>query len=254
MNRIDERFAELRKENRKALVAFLTVGDPDTEVSKKAMLAMQSEGVDVIDIGVPFSDPAADGIVIQVADERAISNGTDIFAVFEAVRAVRNEIEIPMVLHLYYNVILQYGTEKFFEECSKIGIDAVLIPDLPYEENSDIDTYTEKYGVYKINYISPTNEERMKKIAENSEGYLYCVSSKNDIDCASFTAKLREYSDIPLMAGYNVADGKEATQYAEHFDGVIAANAIVEAIASGSDDEERLDNLKNVLRDLKAGL
>ncbi len=201
MNRIDERFAKLMNENKKALAAFLTVGDPNVEVSKKAMLAMQSEGVDIIDVGVPFSDPAADGIVIQVADERAISNGTDIFAVFEAVKAVRGEIEIPMVLHLYYNVILQYGIERFFKECSEIGIDAVLIPDLPYEENGDIDTYTEKYGVYKINYISPTDEDRTRRIAENSKGYLYCVSSKTDIDCAAFTAKIREYSDIPLMAG-----------------------------------------------------
>ena len=254
MNRIDEKFSILRKENKKALVAFLTVGDPDADFSKKAMIAMQEEGVDVIDVGVPFSDPAADGPVIQLADERALEKGTDIFKVFETVEGVRGEIKIPIVLHLYYNVMLQYGTEKFFEKCQQIGIDGVIIPDLPYEENDDIDTYTEKYGVYKINYISSASDERIKLVAENSKGFLYCVSSREDVDGKEFADRVKKYSDIPLCAGFNITDGEKAKKYAQHFDGVVVSNPIVEAIASGNSDAERLDNLNNKLRDLKAGL
>lgn len=254
MNRIDEKFTALRKENKKALVAFLTVGDPDTDFSKKAMLAMQNEGVDIIDIGVPFSDPAADGPVIQLADERAIKKGTDIFKVFETVEAVRSEINVPMVLHLYYNVILQYGAEKFFEKCRQTGIDGVIIPDLPYEENGDIDTYTEKYGVYKINCISLTADERIKAIAENSKGFLYCVSSSDDVDGEVFADSVKKYSDIPLCAGFDITDGETVRKYAKYFDGAVVLNPTVEAVASGNSDGERLDNLTAKLRDLKAGL
>ncbi len=254
MNRIDERFEKVKNENKKALVAFLTVGDPDVDFSKKAMKVMQEEGVDVIDIGVPFSDPAADGPVIQLADERALKNGTDIFKVFEIAEEVRGEIKIPMVLHLYYNVMLQYGIDEFFAKCQQIGIDGVIIPDLPYEENDDIDTYTEKYGVYKINYISLVSDERIKTIAENSKGFLYCVSSRADVDGKAFADSVKKYSDIPLCAGFNITDGERVKKYAQYFDGVVVSNPIVEAVASGNGDEERIDNLSNKLRDLKAGL
>ena len=147
MNRIDERFAKVKADGRKALITFLTVGDPNMEVSEKAIYTMQEEGVDLIELGVPFSDPAADGPVIQRADERALAQGVDIFKVFELVRKIRNNVEVPMVFLLYYNVMVQYGIEKFFKRCQETGVDGLIIPDLPYEESDEIKEYTEKYGI-----------------------------------------------------------------------------------------------------------
>ena len=138
MNRIDERFAKVKADGRKALITFLTVGDPNMEVSEKAIYTMQEEGVDLIELGVPFSDPAADGPVIQRADERALAQGVDIFKVFELVRKIRNNVEVPMVFLLYYNVMVQYGIEKFFKRCQETGVDGLIIPDLPYEESDEI--------------------------------------------------------------------------------------------------------------------
>ena len=138
MNRIDERFAKVKADGRKALITFLTVGDPNIEVSEKAIYTMQEEGVDLIELGVPFSDPAADGPVIQRADERALAQGVDIFKVFELVRKIRNNVEVPMVFLLYYNVMVQYGIEKFFKRCQETGVDGLIIPDLPYEESDEI--------------------------------------------------------------------------------------------------------------------
>ena len=130
MNRIDERFAKVKADGRKALITFLTVGDPNMEVSEKAIYTMQEEGVDLIELGVPFSDPAADGPVIQRADERALAQGVDIFKVFELVRKIRNNVEVPMVFLLYYNVMVQYGIEKFFKRCQETGVDGLITQDL----------------------------------------------------------------------------------------------------------------------------
>ncbi|MCC8170019.1 MAG: tryptophan synthase subunit alpha, partial [Oscillospiraceae bacterium] len=147
MNRIDERLGELKKQGKKALITFLTVGDPNFDVSEKAVIAMQEEGVDLIELGVPFSDPSADGPTIQAADIRALEQGADIFKIFEFVERVREKITLPMVFLLYYNVMLQYGLDEFFKRCQSVGIDGLIIPDLPYEESGEIKEYTEKYGV-----------------------------------------------------------------------------------------------------------
>lgn len=262
MNRIDERFRELKKENKKALITFITVGDPDIDMSEKAILAMQEEGADLIELGVPFSDPSADGPVIQRADERALAGGTDIFKVFELAERIRQKVRIPMVFLLYYNVMIQYGLEKFFERCASAGVDGLIIPDLPYEESGEIKEYTEKYGVYQINLVSPTSRDRIKNIAENSRGFLYCVSSLGvtgekssfDTDFGAFAGTIKKYSDIPACVGFGISNGKQVRELTEYFDGVIIGSAVVKAIASGADKEESLNNLREKIRDLKSGI
>lgn len=257
MNRIDERFNELKKKNKKALIAFLTVGDPDIQTSEKAILTMQEEGIDLIELGVPFSDPAADGPTIQRADERALAAGTDIFKVFEMVEKIRDRIRIPMVFLLYYNVIVQYGTEEFFKRCAAVGIDGLIIPDLPYEEGDEIKEYTEKYGVYQINLVSPTSKDRIEEIAKNSKGFLYCISSLGvtgekstfKTDFNSFAGTIKKYSDIPACVGFGISNGEHVRELTKYFDGAIVGSAIVKALA-----DKGIDGLREKISELKTGL
>ncbi|MDO5398056.1 MAG: tryptophan synthase subunit alpha [bacterium] len=260
MNRIDEHLRKVKAEGRKALVTFLTVGDPDIETSKRAIRIMQSEGVDLIELGVPFSDPAADGTTIQAADERALANGTDIFKVFDMVKEIRDEIKIPMVYLLYYNIIVQYGVEEFFKKCAETGVDGLIIPDLPYEEKDDVEEYVNKYGVYQIFLVSPASKDRVQKIAENAKGFLYCVSSlgvtgekksfKTNFD--EFFGTVRKYAEVPAFVGFGISNGKQVRELSSYCDGAIVGSAIVRAIASGNTTEERMASLTEKLRDLKS--
>ncbi len=262
MNRIDERFAKLNKEGKKALITFLTVGDPNIEVSEKAILTMQEEGVDLIELGVPFSDPSADGPTIQRADERALEQGVDIFKVFTMVERIRDKVEVPMVFLLYYNVIVQYGAEEFFARCKETGIDGLIIPDLPYEESGEIKEYIDKYGVYQINLVSPTSKERIKAIAENAKGFLYCVSSLGvtgeksafNTDFDEFVGIIKKYASVPACVGFGISNGQQVRDLSKYFDGAIVGSAIVKAIATGDSEEERIENLRNKIKDLKSGL
>ena len=262
MNRIDERFNKLKAENKKALITFLTVGDPDIETSVRAILTMQSEGVDLVELGVPFSDPAADGPTIQRADERALAAGVDIFKVFELVEKIRGSVTIPLVFLLYYNVIVQYGAEEFFARCASAGVDGLIIPDLPYEESDEISGYCEKYGVYQINLVSPTSHDRIRDIAKNSKGFLYCVSSLGvtgektefSTDFDEFVGTIKKYSDIPACVGFGISNGAQVKDMCRYFDGAIVGSAIVKAIASGENEDERIENLKMKINDLKSGI
>ena len=249
MNRIDERFAKMKADGRKALITFLTVGDPNMEVSEKAIYTMQEEGVDLIELGVTFSDTAADGPVIQRADERALAQGLDIFKVFELVRKIRNNVEVPMVFLLYYNVMVQYGIEKFFKRCQETGVDGLIIPDLPYEESDEIKEYTEKYDVYQISLVSPTSKDRIKNIAKDAKGFLYCISSLGVTgEKSSFVTNFDEF------VGFGVSNGKQVKELTKYFDGAIVGSAIVKSIATGESVEERINNLREKIKDLKSGL
>ncbi len=262
MNRIDEHMQKVKAEGRKALVTFLTVGDPNIEVSKKAIRTMQDEGVDLIELGVPFSDPSADGTTIQAADERALAAGTDIFKIFDMVKEIRDEIKVPMVFLLYYNIMVQYGVEEFFKKCAETGVDGLIIPDLPYEEKEDVAEYVEKYGVYQIFLVSPTSHDRVEKIANSAKGFLYCVSSLGvtgekssfQTDFDEFFGIVRKYAKVPAFVGFGISNGEQVKKLSEYCDGAIVGSAIVNAIASGNTDEERLDNLRAKIRELKSGI
>ncbi|MGN1116476.1 MAG: tryptophan synthase subunit alpha [Candidatus Ornithomonoglobus sp.] len=262
MNRIDEHFAALKESGRKALITFLTVGDPDIETSKEAIRTMEREGVDLIELGVPFSDPSADGVTIQEADERALAGGTDIHVVFDMVKDIRKEIKVPMVFLLYYNVVLQYGLDAFFKKCAEVGIDGLIIPDLPYEESDEIAEYVEKYNVYQIFLVSPTSRDRVEKIAKAAKGFLYCVSSLGvtgekssfETNFGEFFGIVNKHAACPACVGFGISNGGQVRELSSYCDGAIVGSAIVKAIASGSTLEERMANLTAKLKDLKSGI
>lgn len=262
MNRIDEHLGAVKKAGKKALIGFLTAGDPNLEFTKKAVKIMQEEGTDLIEIGVPFSDPSADGVTIQKADIRALKQGVDIFKVFDMTAEIRNDVTVPLVYLLYYNVIVQYGVEKFFKRCAEVGVDGLIIPDLPYEESDEIAEYTEKYGVYQINLVSPTSRDRIKRIAENSKGFLYCVSSLGvtgekstfNTDFEGFFGEINKYAKIPACVGFGISNGEAARRLSKYCDGVIVGSAIVSAIASGETDAERESALRAKIKDLRGGI
>lgn len=263
MNRIDEKFKQLRDNGKKALVTFVTAGDPDFDLCEKFVLEMERDGADLIELGVPFSDPSADGPVIQEANIRAMSNGANIYTIFDFVEGIREKVSVPLVFLIYYNVIFQYGPDKFFKKCAQVGIDGVIIPDLPFEECGEVAEYTEKYGVYHITLISPTSkEERVKQMAENSKGFLYCISSLGvtgekssfSTNFAGFFDIIRKYTDMPCCLGFGISNGQQVSMLKEYCDGVIIGSSIVKAASTGENDNMKIESLRNKMLDLSSGL
>mgnify|MGYP000787547720 FL=1 len=176
-NRIDACFEKLKAENKKALVTFITAGDPDMDTTEKCVLEMYKNGSDIIEIGVPFSDPIAEGATIQKASLRSLSGGTNLDKIFDLVRKLRTQTDKPMLLMMYINTIFKFGTAKFFELCKETQIDGVIVPDMPFEEREELEGEAEKNGIYTIFLVAPTSHVRVKMIAEKSKGFLYVVSS-----------------------------------------------------------------------------
>lgn len=234
MNRISKAF-----ENKKAFIAFVTGGDPDIETTEMLIPKMEKAGADLIEIGIPFSDPIAEGMVIQEADMRALAAGTTTDKLFDMVKRVRDKVSIPLVFMTYMNPVYTYGTEKFAMKCSECGIDGLIIPDVPYEEHDEIKGACDAAGISLISMIAPTSKERIEMIAEAAEGFLYCVSSlgvtgvRNEIttNIEEMVAHVKNVSDIPCAIGFGISSPKQAQKMAAVSDGVIVGSAIVKLIA-----------------------
>lgn len=234
MNRIEKAFKD-----KKAFIAFITGGDPDIETTEKLIIAMAEAGADIIEIGIPFSDPVAEGIVIQEADERALSNGCTVDKLFEMVKRVRKKVEIPLLFMTYVNPIFVYGKEKFLQNCVNSGIDGIIVPDLPFEEKEELADECEKHGITQISMIAPTSKERIKNIAKSAEGFLYCVSSlgvtgvRSEINTniAQMIEQVKSVSSVPCAIGFGISTPKQAGDMARISDGVIVGSAIVKLIA-----------------------
>ncbi len=257
MNRIDKCFAQLKAENRKALITFVTAGDPDLDTTVNTVLSMYDNGADIIELGVPFSDPIAEGVTIQRSSLRSLRGGTTLDGIFGAVDKIRERSDKPLVLMMYLNTIYVYGTEKFFSICAEKGIDAVIVPDMPYEERDEVLPFAKKYGVYNINLVSPASHERIKKIAADSEGFLYCVSSngvtgvrseyKTDFD--EFFGIIKENAKCPYCVGFGISGAEQARNMSSYCDGVIVGSAIVRIMEeNGTDSPERVGEFVNSLR------
>ena len=239
MNRIDKKFAELKAKKKKALITFLTAGDPDFDTTENIVLEMERQGADVIELGVPFSDPVAEGPVIQEASLRALQGGTTLVGIFEMVKNLRQKTQVPLILMMYINTIFRFGKERFFSLCQEHGIDGVIVPDLPYEEQDEISDIAKTHGVYNIHLVAPTSHQRIEAIAKDSEGFLYCVSSTGvtgmrqqfSTDFGAFFEAIRKYSSTPYAVGFGISTPDQAKEMKQYCDGVIVGSAIVSIIA-----------------------
>lgn len=227
-------------ENKKAFIAFLTAGDPDFETSVECFKAVARAGADLIEVGIPFSDPIAEGPVIQEADLRALDSGMTTDRVFELVKEVRKETDVPMVFMSYINPIYHYGAGKFFEKAAEVGIDGAIIPDMPYEEKDELAGAAKKFGLDIISMIAPTSEERIKMIAKEAEGFIYVVSSlgvtgvRSEIntDLGSMMNLVREVTDVPAAIGFGISTPEQARKMAGYADGAIVGSAMVRIVAA----------------------
>lgn len=234
MSRISKAF-----ENKKAFIAFVTGGDPDLETTEALIPQMAKAGADLIEIGIPFSDPIAEGVVIQAADERALRAGTTTDKLFDMVKRVRQKVDIPLVFMTYINPVYTYGTEKFAKKCAECGIDGIIIPDVPFEEKDEVSGACEAVGIELISMIAPTSHDRINMIASQAKGFLYCVSSLGVTGVRSkITTNIREMvehvkkvSDIPCAIGFGIATPEQAHEMAAVSDGAIVGSAIVKIIA-----------------------
>lgn len=231
-------------QNGKAFIAFLTAGDPTQAKSVEFILQMEKAGADLIEIGIPFSDPVAEGVVIQEANIRALSAGMNTHKVFEIVAAVRQQSNIPLVFLTYINPVLHYGYAKFFAKCQELGVDGIIIPDLPYEEKEEIAKVAAKHAVDIISLIAPTSEERIGKIAREATGFIYLVSSmgvtgvRNEIqtDLNSIVQTIRKNTSTPVAIGFGIHTPQQAHDMAQIADGAIVGSAIVKIIAEHGAD------------------
>lgn len=223
----------------KAFVAFVTCGDPDLETTKKIILALERAGCDLIELGIPFSDPTAEGPVIQEANERALSNGCTTDDVFEMIKEVRKETSIPMVFMTYANVVFHYGTEKFCQKMVDTDMSGMILPDVPYEEKDEFETVCHQYGLDFIRMIAPTSHDRIQMIANDAQGFLYCVSSlgvtgtrsKITTNVNEMVDIVRSVSDIPCGIGFGISTPEQAKKMTEKADAAIVGSAIIKIIA-----------------------
>lgn len=226
-------------ENKKAFIPFITVGDPSIEISEQLVYAMVEAGADLIELGIPFSDPTAEGPVIEEADIRALSNGTTTDKVFDMVRRVRQKVDTPLCFMTYANVAYSYGTEKFISTCAEIGIDGLIFPDIPYEEKEEFSAICKEKGIDLISLIAPTSHDRIRMIAKEAEGFVYCVSSlgvtgvRSEIttDVGAMISLVKEVKDIPCAIGFGISTPAQAEKMAKYSDGVIVGSAIVKLAA-----------------------
>lgn len=231
-------------ENGKAFIPFITCGYPDLETTEKIVRTMAENGANLIELGIPFSDPTAEGPVIQSANIKALENGITTDKVFEFVKNLRRDVKIPLIFMTYANVIFSYGAEKFIKTCAEIGIDGIILPDLPFEEKGEFQPICKKYNVDLISMIAPTSQERIAMIAKEAEGFLYIVSSlgvtgtRNEIttDLGAIISVVRENTDIPCAIGFGISTPEQAKKMADVSDGVIVGSAIIKLIAAHEND------------------
>lgn len=248
--------------NGKAFIPFITCGDPDLETTAAAVRAMAANGADLIELGIPFSDPTAEGPVIQGANIRALKAGTTTDKVFDFVREVRKDVSIPMVFMTYANVVFSYGAERFISTYAEIGIDGLILPDLPYEEKEEFAPICRKYGVDLISMIAPTSENRIAMIAKEAEGFLYIVSSlgvtgtRSEIrtDLASIVKVVRENTAVPCAIGFGISTPEQAAKMAGIADGAIVGSAVIKLLEQyGKDAQEQIGAYVKRMKDAVRG-
>ena len=247
----------------KAFIPFITCGDPDLVTTAAAVRAAVRNGADLIELGIPFSDPTAEGPVIQGANLRALSGGINTDMIFSFVRGLRSDVTVPMVFMTYANVVFSYGAEKFISTCAEIGIDGLILPDIPYEEKEEFLPLCHQYGVDLISLIAPTSENRVGMIAREAEGFIYLVSSLGvtgerssiNTDLSDIVRTIRENTSVPVAVGFGISTPEQARAMASLSDGAIVGSAIVRLLEKHGKDApeyigEYVKSMKDAIRDL----
>jgi tryptophan synthase alpha chain len=260
MNRIDRCFEELRAGNRKALIPFITAGDPDLTTTRDLAWAFEEAGADLLELGVPFSDPLADGMTIQRASQRALENGVTLKGVIGLVEQIRSQSQMPMVLMSYMNPILRMGAREFAARASAAGVDGIIIPDLPPEEAQDLRSCCAGSAIHTIFLAAPTSTEvRLRRIAESSEGYIYYVSLKGvtgareslQVDLEASLGRLRRLTDKPIAVGFGISTPAQVSRVAMLVDGIIVGSAIVDRIERLGGKPAMVGEVAEFVRSLK---
>ncbi len=261
--RIEEKFIELKKKNEKALVAFLTAGDPDLETTYRLILGLASSGVDILEIGVPFSDPTADGPIIQAASQRALQTGVTLSDILQMIDAFRKVSDIPIVLFGYYNPIFVYGNQNFAVKANQIGVDGILVVDLPHEEAQELRQYTDRENIDFISLIAPTTgNDRIKMMTKEATGFLYYISVtgvtgtkkpdpkdiKKDVD------RIREITRLPLVVGFGISTPQQAADISIFADGIVIGSAFVKLIEENAGNKDLVNIVSAYAREIKEAI
>lgn len=263
MGRIGDKFESLRAKNEKALVVYLTAGDPSLAVTKELIFELEKVGVDILEIGVPFSDPTADGPVIQAASQRALKTGTTLASVLKMVADIRLSSQIPIVLFGYFNPIFAFGVEKFARTASEAGVDGVLVVDLPPEEARELRVYSDAAGLDFISLVAPTSgKDRMKTILKTATGFLYYVSitgvtgtaAPKVEDVAREVGKIRKLTKMPIAVGFGISNAKQAKAIGAVADGIVIGSAVVKLIDENRNNSELVKVISNYTREIKEAL
>lgn len=259
MNRIVERFARLKREGKKGFVVYIGAGDPNLEATRQLGLAFDKAGVDVLELGVPFSDPLADGLVNQLAAQRGLESGTTPPKVLGTVAAIRKESQIPVVLYIYFNLIHKVGMEKFISDAARAGVDGLLVLDLPPEESENYEALMSKAGLCNIYLVAPTTpENRIGLIVKRGAGFIYYVSregvtgmqQKISDTIASMTGKIRANTDLPIAIGFGISNPEQAKAVAQYAEAIVVGSAVVNQIAEHGKSSELVSRVTGFVSSL----
>ena len=261
--RLENTFERLRNCGEKALITFITAGDPDIDTTEKLVLEMEKKGADIIELGMPFSDPLADGPIIQKSSQRALERGMNTSLFFEMVSRLRRKTQVPLVVLTYYNPVFSYGEEKFIRDAARAGIDGLVIPDLPLEESRLMQSVTLQQGVDLIYLLTPTStEERIRLTAERAQGFIYCVALTGvtgvreniSLKAEEMVNRIRKFTSLPLALGFGISTPQQAESAAAFCDGVIVGSGIVRMVEQlGESPEDLLKEVGNFVSSLKEG-
>jgi len=263
MNRIEKRFDLLRAAHQKGFIVYIGAGDPNLEATRQLALAFDKAGVDVLELGVPFSDPLADGVVNQLAAQRGLESGTTPAKVLETVAAIRRQSQVPIVLYIYFNLIHKQGLKQFIEEAARAGVDGLLVLDLPPEESENYESLMEGCGLCNIYLVAPTTpEERIELIVKRARGFIYYVSregvtgmqSKVSDTIAAMTSRIRAHTRLPVAVGFGISNPEQARSVAQHAEAIVVGSAVVNRIAAHESSAELVAKVSEFVRSLVQGV
>jgi tryptophan synthase alpha chain len=259
MNRIVERFARLQREGKKGFIVYIGAGDPRLEVTLQLAVAFDRVGVDVLELGVPFSDPLADGLVNQLAAQRGLESGTTPPKVLETVTAIRKQTQIPIVLYIYFNLVHRYGMERFIKDAARAGVDGLLVLDLPPEESDDYEALMKAAGLCNIYLVAPTTpDDRVKLIVTRGTGFIYYVSregvtgmqQKVSERIAEMTARIRAHTQLPIAIGFGISNPEQARSVARQAEAIVVGSAIVHQIAEHGKSPDLVERVAEFVKTL----